>query len=212
MNDTVALPEHIRLFPIRGCILSPGEALPLNVFEPRYLNMVDDAMASDRCLAVIQPRPGGPPERPVLERIGTAGRIASFRETGDGRYLIVLAALSRFHLGGEIDTQTPYRVARADYAGFEADLDPDPASDDEAERTRFLALLRRFFAHAGIEADWTGLDRAPLAVIVNKVCMAAPFDAPARQALLEAPDAAARGAMLAGMMRATVDDGEGRGA
>jgi Lon protease-like protein len=202
-------PSQIRLFPIRGCIMLPGEALPLNVFEPRYLNMVDDAMAADRFIGIIQPA-GGSPQRPGLQPVGTAGRIVSHRETEDGRYLVVLQGVARFRVADELDTRTPYRVARADYAGFEADLGP-AVQPSASERQRFMALLRRFFEQTGIEADWPSIEKAPVGAITDRVAMAAPFEPPAKQALLEAPDTLARSRMLAGMMAALVE-GAGPGA
>lgn len=207
MTAHPALPETLPLFPIRGCILLPGEALPLNVFEPRYLNMVDDAMAGNGFLGMIQPRGSGPADRPDLERVGTAGRIAKYSETGDGRYLIVVVGLSRFTLAGELNLKTPYRVGRADYAGFEADISGPEADSQPQGREAFLALLKRFFAHAGIEADWDSVDGAPIAAIVNKVAMAAPFDGAAKQALLQARRIETRRALLQGLMEAALEPG-----
>lgn len=206
MTETVAIPEAIRLFPIRGCIMLPGEALPLNVFEPRYLNMIDDAMAAEKVIGIIQPAPGGAPDKPALRPVGTAGRIASFKETEDGRYLIVLQGLIRFRLAEELDMRTPYRMARADYLPFKADVEPAPLAE-EAERAPFLVLLKRFFETAGIEADWDSLSQAPLSAIADKVALAAPFDPDAKQALLEASDPPARVRALSGMMSAAVEQG-----
>ncbi|MGY6531423.1 LON peptidase substrate-binding domain-containing protein [Glycocaulis sp.] len=199
-------PAEIPLFPIRGCILLPGEALPLNVFEPRYLNMIDDVMAGNGWLGMIQPRETGPRDRPDLEGVGTAGKIATFSETGDGRYLIVVKGVSRFALKGEAETLTPYRVAKADYTPFRADFESAPPHGEEQARTRFLTLLRRFFDHAGIEADWPSIERAPLNAIAGKVAMACPFDPASKQALLEARDLPERQRLLTGMMAAALDE------
>ena len=185
MTEGVDPPGEMPLFPIRGCILPPGEHLPLNVFEPRYLNMVDDAMRGDRHIAMIQPCEGGTREIPALERIGTAGRIVSHSETEDGRYLIVLEGVMRFRLVEEVDRKTPYRTGRADYRGFEHDLDAK-ALDPETDREGFLSVLRDFFSLTGIESDWESIERAPLSAVVDKVAMVAPFDAGAKQSLLEA--------------------------
>ncbi|MGJ3231865.1 MAG: LON peptidase substrate-binding domain-containing protein [Oceanicaulis sp.] len=207
MTESVEPPGELPLFPIRGCILPPGEHLPLNVFEPRYLNMVDDAMAGDRYLGMIQPSGGGTPELPALERVGTAGRIVSHSETEDGRYLIVLAGVMRFTMAEEVRRLTPYRVARADYRGFERDLEPQPLATGEAKRA-FLARLRRFFALTGLEADWESLERAPLNAVVDKVAMAAPFDSDAKQALLTAPTPADRAERLSAFMDAALDSAD----
>lgn len=210
MTEGVEPPGEIALFPIRGCILPPGEHLPLNVFEPRYLNMIDDAMAGDRHIAIIQPTHGGAPEKPALEAVGTAGRIVSHSETQDGRYLIVLFGVMRFKLAGEIERQTPYRLGRTDYRGFEGDLDPNPLTDDAA-RARFLSRLKRFFNLTGLEADWDSLERAPLGAVVDKVAMAAPFDPDAKQALLIAPTPADRAERLSAFMDAALDAGPSDG-
>lgn len=207
MTDGVEPPGELPLFPIRGCILPPGEHLPLNVFEPRYLNMVDDAMAGERYLGMIQPTDGGTPEYPALERVGTAGRIVSHSETEDGRYLIVVAGVMRFTLAEEVRRLTPYRMGRADYRGFERDLDPQPLSGLEA-KTQFLARLRKFFALTGLEADWDSIERAPLNAVVDKVAMAAPFDQDAKQALLTAPTLADRAERLSAFMDAALDSAD----
>lgn len=204
MTEGVEPPGELPLFPIRGCILVPGEHLPLNVFEPRYLNMIDDAMAGDRHIGVIQPTSGGPRERPALERVGTVGRIVSHSETEDGRYLIVLAGVMRFSIAEELDPLTPYRVARVDYRGFEHDLAPG-LLNEETDRTAFFRRLRRFFDLTGLDADWDSIERAPLGPVVDKVAMAAPFDADAKQALLTAPTIKDRAERLSAFMDAALD-------
>lgn len=204
MTEGVEPPSELPLFPIRGCILPPGEHLPLNVFEPRYLNMIDDAMAGDRHIGMIQPGDGGTKDKPGLERVGTAGRIVSHSETEDGRYLIVLAGVMRFTVSAELDRLTPYRMARADYRGFEHDMEPRPLTDN-AGRKAFLTRLRRFFDLAGLEADWDSIERAPLNAVVDKVAMAAPFDPDAKQALLTAPTSVDRAERLSAFMDAALD-------
>ena len=179
--------------------------MPLNVFEPRYLNMVDDAMAGSRFLGIIQPRGAGGGERPALEKTGCAGMIASHSETQDGRYLIVLQGVMRFDLAGELDEPSPYRIARPDYSAYGGDLTPEALAPG-VERQDFLDLLKRFFAHTGLEADWDSLKEAPVAAIADKVAMVAPFDAPAKQALLEARDARERIDTLSAMMNLVLDD------
>lgn len=184
MSQTEALPLEIALFPIRGCILPPGEHLPLNVFEPRYLNMIDDAMAGDGHIAIVQPRSEGPRDVPRLERVATAGRIVSHSETQDGRYLIVLAGICRFAISGEAVRRTPYRVARADYTGFEIDLDPAPSAD--ALRQRLFDVMRPYFELTGLSADWASLLSAPVNTVVDRVAMAAPLAPDSKQVLLTA--------------------------
>lgn len=204
MTQALRPPAELPLFPISGCILLPGEHLPLNVFEPRYLNMIDDAMAGPGFIGIVQPAGRGAKDKPDLERIGCAGVIASHNETEDGRYLIVLQGVIRFSLSGEAARATPYRLGQADYAPFAADLTPQ-ALAPQIDRARFLGLLERFFDHAGLEADWDSLKQAPLTRIADKVAMAAPFDAAAKQALLEAPDATDRLRTLSAMMSLALD-------
>ena len=134
------LPQVIPVFPLPGVILLPRGQLPLNIFEPRYLNMIDDAMAGDRIIGMVQPQ-GGPQRLPTLSPIGCAGRITSFAETSDGRYLITLTGCARFRLGSEIPTQTPYRQIRADFGPFETDLSPPPVDDIGLDRDGLLAAL-----------------------------------------------------------------------
>lgn len=197
--DIPAPPSRLPLFPIRGCILLPGEYLPLNVFEPRYLNMVDDALAGDRYIGVIQPAKGGTPDNPDLEPVGCAGFIASHSETDDGRYLIVLQGLTRFDVDDEIQEPKPYRQASVSYQRFSHDLQ-QAVEQEEVMRQSFTDTLRAFFDKAGMQADWDSLEQAPLGMIADKVAMAAPFDGDAKQALLEAETTSQRIRKLKAMM------------
>src|SRR5690606_39060193 len=131
------LPQVIPVFPLPGAILLPRGQLPLNIFEPRYLNMVDDAMAGDRIIGMVKPQ-GGSPRLPGLSPVGCAGRITGFAETSDGRYLITLTGCARFRLSSELPVQTPYRQIRADFAPFEADLAAPPTDDSILDREVLL--------------------------------------------------------------------------
>ena len=133
----VDLPQVIPVFPLPGAILLPRGQLPLNIFEPRYLNMIDDAMAGERMLGMIQPT-GGTAQLPSLSAVGCAGRITSFAETSDGRYLITLTGIARFRITTELPSQTPYRQVRAAFAPFEADLSA-PHEGEAFDRPAFLA-------------------------------------------------------------------------
>ncbi|WP_440958203.1 LON peptidase substrate-binding domain-containing protein [Oceanicaulis sp. LC35] len=205
MSESLILPSEIKLFPIRGCILPPGEHLPLNVFEPRYLNMVDDALASDRIIGVIQPAPGGTPDKPALHGVGGAGRIVSHQETSDGRYLMVLEGLTRFALEAELDRQTPYRVARVDYRPFTQDL-VEVHMPPAIEVTGLIERLRAYFDLVGIETDWPALEKAPLSLVINKTAMAAPFDPNDKQSLLEAVSIPHRAEILDRLMQDSLDE------
>ena len=203
------LPQVIPVFPLDGVLLLPRGQLPLNIFEPRYLNMVDDAMAGDRIIGMVQPS-GGPRRLPALAPVGCAGRITSFAETSDGRYLITLTGCARFRLSSELPVQTPYRQIRADFGPFEADLAAPPADDAGLDRDLLLDALRAYLETRGLDIDWDTAETAPPEALVNSLSMALPFDPPEKQALLEARLLTDRAAVLTALM--TIDaagDGDG---
>jgi Lon protease-like protein len=194
------LPQVIPVFPLDGALLLPHGGLPLNIFEPRYLNMVDDAMAGDRIIGMIQTVAGGEAGRPHLATIGCAGRITAYAETGDGRYLITLTGVCRFRVAGELPVQTPYRQVRADFAPFEADLHPVQSKGADP-RPALLSALKAYLEHRGLEVDWRMAREAPLEALVNSLAMALPFEAAEKQALLEAEDFRARLNALTALLR-----------
>jgi len=207
------LPQVIPVFPLPGAILLPRGQLPLNIFEPRYLNMIDDAMAGDRIIGLLQPQ-GGPQGRPLplpgLSPVGCAGRITSFAETSDGRYLITLTGCARFRLSGEIPAQTPYRQIRVDFAPFEADLSAPPIDDIGLDRDGLLDALRAYLESRGLDIDWDTAETAPPEALINSLSMALPFESSEKQALLEAPSLTDRSNALTALL--TIDaasDGEG---
>lgn len=192
MDDDAALkvedlPQVIPVFPLDGALLLPHASRPLNIFEPRYLNMLDDVMVAERIIGLVQTAPGGARDRPHLAHVGCAGRVTSFAETADGRYMITLTGVCRFRLGDELPTQGPYRQARADFLPYAADLEPLPG-DTGVERQRLLDVLTRYLEHRGLRIDWDAVGNAPIASLVNSLCMALPFDHAELQALLEAAD------------------------
>ena len=199
------LPQVIPVFPLPGAILLPRGQLPLNIFEPRYLNMIDDAMAGDRIIGMIQPRPGARAQ-PGLSPVGCAGRITSFAETSDGRYLITLAGCARFRLGSELPTQTPYRQIRADFAPFEADLAPPPVDDVGLDRDTLLDALRAYLETRGLDIDWDTAETAPPEALINSLSMALPFEPSEKQALLAAASLTDRSTVLTALM--TIDAAE----
>ncbi len=197
------LPLVIPVFPLDGVLLLPGGQLPLNIFEPRYLNMLDDVMSGERMIGMIQTRAlgGGDPENPALAPIGCAGRVTSFAETSDGRYLITLTGVCRFRAGEELPVRTPYRQVRADFLAFEADLRQDSQpSPDDPDAPALLPALRRYLDHRGLAIDWTSAESAPSDALINSLSMALPFDAMEKQALLEAPTMADRRATLVALL------------
>ena len=203
------LPQVIPVFPLPGAILLPRGQLPLNIFEPRYLNMVDDAMAGDRIIGMIQPQSGSS-RLPNLSPVGCAGRITSFAETSDGRYLITLTGCARFRLASELPAQTPYRQIRADFGPFEDDLAAPPVDDIGLDRDGLLDALRAYLETRGLDIDWDTAETAPPEALINSLSMALPFEPPEKQALLEAPGLIDRSAVLTALL--TIDaasDGEG---
>jgi Lon protease-like protein len=200
------LPQLIPVFPLDGAMLLPGGELPLQIFEPRYLNMIDDAMTGDRVIGMVQTR-GGDRERPGLTAVGCAGRITSYAETSDGRYLITLTGVCRFTVGEELNLRTPYRQVRADYSRFEADLDEtEDAEADDTARDRFARALKRYLNRRELDIDWDSAGAAPLEPLVNSLAMGLPFDPAEKQALLEAIDLPARFEALTTLLEIDADD------
>jgi Lon protease-like protein len=182
------LPLVIPVFPLDGVLLLPGGQLPLNIFEPRYLNMFDDAMSGERIIGMVQTRPGGEVERPNLAPVGCAGRVTSFAETSDGRYLVTLTGVCRFRVGEELPARAPYRQVRADFATFEGDLhEGSPQAAPPGDASPLLEALRRYLDHRGLAIDWTSAETAPSEALINSLAMALPFEPVEKQALLEAP-------------------------
>jgi Lon protease-like protein len=203
------LPELIPVFPLDGALLLPGCQLPLQIFEPRYLNMIDDAMSGHRLIGMIQTSAGGERVRPHLADVGCAGRITSYAETGDGRYIITLTGVCRFEAGDELDIATPYRQVRPSYQRFASDLDADEAPL-ALERAPFLATLRRYLEHKGLAVEWDAAKQAPAGALINSLAMGLPLDPAEKQALLEAPTLAERKEVLTALMEidAAADDDE----
>ena len=190
MISPADLPDAIPVFPLPGVLLLPRTRLPLHIFEPRYLAMVEDCLKSpQRLIGMIQPRETADGAR--LQAIGCAGRLTGFSETGDGRYMITLTGVSRFRVGDEVQGFTPYRRFRIDWAPFVRDL--GPGEDDPGfDRPAFLASLSRFFAKLELSTDWKGLKEADTELLMNSLSMLCPFSPEEKQALLEAPTLADR--------------------
>jgi Lon protease-like protein len=198
-TDALALPPVVAVFPLTGAVLLPRAVLPLNIFEPRYLAMVRDALAGAQVIGMIQPRRASDARRPELFDVGCAGRITESRETGDGRMLIELTGLVRFRVDRELDVTTPYRQIVADYDAFQNDL-AQPRAVSPAARAALEETLRTYLDANGLSADWdavTGADDDSLVTTLSAVC---PFDPVEKQALLEAPDLPGRAATLTALM------------
>ena len=205
------LPDTVPIFPLPGALLLPRARLPLNIFEPRYLAMLEDALkTSHRLIGMVQPCAGPEDEVPRPHQIGCAGRVTAFQETDDGRYLITLAGISRFRLGAMQNGFAPYLRATVDWSGFERDLGR-PESDPAFDRESFLGTLARFFDSAQLSSDWDSLKGAEVELLVNSLSILCPFDPEEKQALLEAPTLATRRETLVTLMefalRSTGDEG-----
>jgi uncharacterized protein len=192
------LPDAIPVFPLPGALLLPRGQMPLNIFEPRYVAMVDDALrAGHRLIGMIQPDEAhpGPANKPTLFRVGCVGRITQIAETGDGRYLLQLTGIARFHVEEELDVATAYRQCRVSYASFTGDFTARKG-EDEVDRASLLRALSDFLKANDLKADWQGIENAPNEALVNALAMMSPFGAAEKQALLEAPDLKTRAEIL----------------
>jgi Lon protease-like protein len=193
------LPARVRLFPLGGAILLPRSIMPLNIFEPRYLAMVRDAMASDHMIGIIQPRADWQDDRPELFQVGALGRITQYSESGDGRYLIALTGLARFRMVQELAVTTAYRQAEVDYARYAADWSPALPLAATA-RASVEATLRNYLEAQGLSADWDAVKSADDESLVNTLSTVCPFIPAERQALLEAPTLPDRASTLTTLM------------
>lgn len=190
------LPDTIPVFPLPGALLLPRARLPLHIFEPRYLAMLDDALKTRaRLIGMVQPQANasGPGH---LHDIGCAGRLTAFSETEDGRYMITLSGISRFRIEEEVEGFAPYRRAKVTWDGFERDRG-HAEEDPGFERTCFLDMLARFFAEKGLDTDWDSLKDAEDELLINSLAMLCPFEPEDKQALLEAPTLVRRRETLA---------------
>lgn len=193
------LPQVIPVFPLDGAVVLPGGQLPLNIFEPRYLNMFDDAMAGERIIGMVQTRAGGDRERPALSPVGCAGRVTAFAETGDGRYLVTLTGVCRFRILDELGIMAPYRQVRVDYSPYLGDL--QPGAETPIERTGFLDALRAYLEPRQLAVDWDAAEAAPAESLVDSLAMGLPFEPSEKQALLEAVTHADRAEVLTTLLR-----------
>jgi Lon protease-like protein len=206
------LPDTMPVFPLTGVLLLPRAALPLNVFEPRYLELVDDALKGNRLIGMIQPSESEDTVlRPKLSQVGCAGRIISWRENEDNRYLITLAGLCRFRVKEEISTLSAYRQVACDFKPFAADL-AQTSENDEFPRERLLSALKDYLSRRDMKADWKSVMSAPAESLVNALAMMCPFEPAEKQALLEAPNWVDRVSTLVALLEiSTAGQGQGPG-
>ena len=194
----IEMPGVIPVFPLPGALLLPRGQMPLNIFEPRYLAMVDDALRDGhRLIGMIQPdvAHAGSTDKPSLYKIGCVGRITQLAESGDGRYLIELTGVARFRIEEELKVATPYRQCRVTYAPFADDF-VARKGENAVDRAALLAALTDFLKANDLKADWEGIERAPNEALVNALSMMSPYGTAEKQALLEAPDLKTRAEVL----------------
>lgn len=205
------------MFPLRGAILLPRASLTLNVFEPRYLALVDHALAGNRLIGVVQPAPeAGNAESPQgksfpLRRVGCVGRITSFAENEDGRVVISLSGVARFRVGRDVEGEEPFRLCQVDFAPYAEDF-VSGYGEDEVDRPRLIATLRSYLTANNLNADWERINSASTERLVNTLSILSPYGPEEKQCLLEASDLRARAEALialAEMELAARDDGSG---
>lgn len=190
------LPDTIPVFPLPGALLLPRGQMPLNIFEPRYLAMVDAVIGSSRLIGMVQPRdPDEVGNAPALYGVGCVGRLVQFAETGDGRYLLSLTGVARFDILDEVKDVSPYRRCRVSYERFAEDFQAR-AGEGAVDRPAVLSALKSYTEATGLRMDWDNVEQTPNEALVNALSMLAPFGAREKQALLEAPNLKSRAEML----------------
>jgi uncharacterized protein len=187
------LPDVIPVFPLAGALLLPRGHMPLNIFEPRYIAMIDHALRGDRLIGMVQPLGDG--DTPELQRVGCVGRLTEYSETGDGRCIITLTGIARYRIVEEQATDMPFRLCRVAFEPFHGDFEPR-AGEDAVNRDQVLAALRAFSEAKSVEMDWEGVSRAPNEALVNALAMMSPYGVKEKQALLEAADLKTRAELL----------------
>lgn len=208
------LPRSVPVFPLSGALLLPFAQRPLNVFEPRYVEMVDAALAGDRLIGLIQPEDTSeesPRGRAPLQRIGCLGRLTHWEENGEGRYFIILEGIARFELVAELTVMTPYRQCIVDAGRFASDFDRS-FGEAEVDRTRFLKMMRDYAEFGNFDLNWKEIERTGTADLVNFCCMVSPYGAAEKQLLLEAGSLNDRAEALIAMAEVEMAKGSGKAA
>lgn len=209
--DFEDLPATLPIFPLTGVLLLPRGRLPLNIFEPRYLNMVGDALGANRMFGMVQPAEAqaeASQDEPDVYPTGCAGRITHFEETNNGRFILSLRGVCRFRIAEEIPTTRGYRRCSADWSSFAEDL--TPPTDTAIDRDRLLTAVRTYFSVKRLDANWEAIEKAEDEYLVTSIAMLCPFDPSEKQALLEAPDLSARSELLTTIIEmAALDNSDG---
>lgn len=188
MDKTNKLPPTIPIFPLSNFIIFPNTTVPLNIFEPRYIQMVDDSMKSHRMIGMIQPRKSGELRKPDLYEVGCIGKITSFNETDDGRYLVIINGISRFNIDKEIETNKLYRTCEVNYEKYNQDLDNKVEKFALKDLDKIFKDLKNLFEKKGFLVDWSNLKKEDFSNTLNTLSMASPFSLEEKQVLLETKD------------------------
>jgi len=199
------LPEILPIFPLTGTLLLPRGQLPLNIFEPRYLAMIENSLGQGRMIGMVQPQEASEEqnqENPPVYEIGCAGRIISFSESGDGRYLITLLGISRFHITEELDLLNGYRRIRPTFTSFASDLIVD--EENLSDREKRLKIVKSYFSLKNIDADWSSVEDASDEPLITSLAMMCPFAPSEKQALLECSGLQERSALLISLMEMAI--------
>jgi Lon protease-like protein len=207
MISKTDLPDVIPVFPLPGALLLPRARLPLHLFEPRYLAMLDDVLkTSSRLIGMVQPY--DTPDGSRLHTIGCAGKVTAFSETEDGRYMITLSGASRFRITEEVEGFAPYRRCKVNWSGFDADIGP-PEHDPNFDRPTFMKSLGKYFAEKGLSTDWDSLGEVEDELLINSLSTLCPFEPEDKQALLEAPSLTTRRETLMTLIEYALRGGNG---
>ena len=188
MDEISKLPSTIPIFPLSNFIIFPNTTVPLNIFEPRYIQMIDDSMKSHRMIGMIQPKKSGELKKPDLYEVGCIGKITSFNETEDGRYLIIINGVSRFSIDQEIKTDKLYRSCKVNYQNYKEDLDNKIVKFALKDLDKILDDLKSLFDKKGFMVDWSSLKKQDFSETLNTLSMASPFSLEEKQVLLETKD------------------------
>ncbi len=192
MNKKDELPSIIPIFPLSNFIIFPNTTVPLNIFEPRYIDMIDDSMKSHRMIGMIQPKKSGKLKKPDLYNVGCVGKITSFNETDDGRYLIIINGVNRFNIEEEIETGKLYRSCKVSYQNYFEDLDNKVEQIEISELDKIFNDLKSLFEKKGFMVDWSNLKKQDFSNTLNTLSMASPFSLEEKQILLETKDLSTR--------------------
>ena len=206
MDKIDKLPPTIPIFPLSNFIIFPNTTVPLNIFEPRYIQMIDDSMKSHRMIGMIQPKKSGELKKPDLYEVGCIGKITSFNETDDGRYLVIINGISRFNINKEIETNKLYRICEVNYENYNGDLDDKVEKFTLKDLDKIFKDLKNLFEKKGFLVDWSNLKKENFSNTLNTLSMASPFSLEEKQVLLETKDLNTRKLMLEEILNTYIRD------